>query len=85
MFVIKILIKIYFILQAKLSKIFPGKKIVVAKKADSIYTIVSAASICAKVIRDSTIQNWRFREDLTIKASEFGSGYPNGNFTDLNC
>lgn len=34
--------------QQKLSGIFPGIKIVVEKKADSTYPIVSAASICAK-------------------------------------
>lgn len=61
--------------QAKLEAIFPGLKIVVAKKADSTFPIVSAASICAKVSRDHAIRAWKFREGEI--GMEFGSGYPN--------
>ncbi|XP_014473091.1 PREDICTED: ribonuclease H2 subunit A [Dinoponera quadriceps] len=60
--------------QARLQAVFPDVKIVVAKKADSTYPIVSAASICAKVSRDHAIRAWRFREDDVGK--EYGSGYP---------
>ena len=35
--------------EAKLSKKFPSIKFVVAKKADSLYPVVSGASIVAKV------------------------------------
>lgn len=61
--------------QKRLEAVFPGVKIVVAKKADSTYPIVSAASICAKVSRDHAIRAWRFREEVDI-GTEFGSGYP---------
>ena len=38
--------------QAKLQEIFPAQKVTVAKKADSLYPCVSAASICAKVCQN---------------------------------
>ncbi|XP_061402823.1 ribonuclease H2 subunit A [Musca vetustissima] len=62
--------------QAKLQAIFPQFKITVAKKADSTYPIVSAASICAKVSRDHALKVWQFPEGLTLKSNDFGSGYP---------
>lgn len=66
--------------QARLSREFPGVKIVVAKKADATYPIVSAASICAKVARDHALRAWRFRETADF-TSEYGSGYPNDPMT----
>lgn len=54
----------------------------VAKKADSLYPIVSAASICAKVTRDRVIQNWKFVEDIEV-SGKYGSGYPNGGIANL--
>lgn len=62
--------------EMKLSKLFPDFKITVAKKADSTYPIVSAASICAKVSRDHALKVWKFPEGLTLSQTEFGSGYP---------
>lgn len=62
--------------EAKLSLIFPDFKITVAKKADSTYPIVSAASICAKVSRDHALKVWTFPEGLQLTNEHFGSGYP---------
>lgn len=45
-------------------------------KADSLYPIVSAASICAKVTRDQFVQNWQWTETDLALSKEFGSGYP---------
>ncbi|CAB3226850.1 unnamed protein product [Arctia plantaginis] len=67
--------------QAKLSEIFPNYKITVAKKADSIYPIVSAASIVAKVTRDHALKLWKFKEGLEMTHTEFGSGYPGDPLT----
>ncbi|GEQ66566.1 hypothetical protein JCM33374_g229 [Metschnikowia sp. JCM 33374] len=61
--------------QAKLKKYFPGIDITVTKKADSIYPIVSTASVVAKVTRDLNLQ-W-FNENLELlKGQKLGSGYP---------
>lgn len=62
--------------QDKLSKIFPDFNIIVEKKADSTYPIVSAASICAKVIRDHALKYWQFPEGHNLTHTQFGSGYP---------
>lgn len=60
--------------QRKLEMKFPDLKFTVSKKADSIYPIVSVASVIAKVTRDMHLKelNKQFlREDITL-----GSGYP---------
>lgn len=73
------IVRFIFILQEKLSKIFPSINIKVSKKADALYPIVSAASICAKVIRDLTLKNWNFSEKVKINEENgWGSGYPGG-------
>eukprot|EP01104_Vermistella_antarctica_P016892 TRINITY_DN5862_c0_g3_i7.p1 TRINITY_DN5862_c0_g3~~TRINITY_DN5862_c0_g3_i7.p1 ORF type:complete len:324 (-),score=71.37 TRINITY_DN5862_c0_g3_i7:125-1096(-) len=70
--------------QEKLEGIFPGVAITVAKKADSLYPVVSAASICAKVIRDHHLKYFRFREKFsTTFKRNFGSGYPGDPATKL--
>jgi len=67
--------------EKKLSNHFPGISVTVSKKADSIYPIVSAASICAKVIRDHQIKNWVFCERNVSFSRHFGSGYPSDPVT----
>jgi len=61
--------------QAKLEGIFPSLTITVAKKADSLYPCVSAASICAKVARDHALRDWVFPEGGDV-TGPWGSGYP---------
>eukprot|EP01135_Chromosphaera_perkinsii_P008929 Nk52_evm39s1524 gene=Nk52_evmTU39s1524 len=67
--------------EAKLQGIFPGIDIKVRPKADSLFPIVSAASICAKVTRDHQIYKWKFQDVEEDKRSspeflKYGSGYP---------
>ncbi|XP_004497147.1 ribonuclease H2 subunit A [Cicer arietinum] len=62
--------------EMKLSKKFPSIKFVVAKKADSLYPVVSGASIVAKVTRDRAIREWVLDETADNIDRNFGSGYP---------
>ncbi|KAJ3237286.1 Ribonuclease H2 subunit A, partial [Chytriomyces hyalinus] len=65
--------------QERLEREFPGIAITVTTKADSKFPIVSAASIFAKVIRDSFVKNWVFSEAGVPEnpfSRVFGSGYP---------
>ena len=63
--------------QKKLFSAFHGKiEFVVEKKADATYRTVSAASICAKVLRDLEVEKWRFTEPGCDFPLNFGSGYP---------
>ncbi|KAJ3167517.1 Ribonuclease H2 subunit A [Irineochytrium annulatum] len=67
--------------EAYLSDKFPGVQVTVRKKADSLYPIVSAASIFAKVTRDFMMAHWRFSEAASTAEAisrELGSGYPGG-------
>jgi len=60
--------------QAKLQALFPHIKMTVSKKADSLFKVVSAASICAKVARDRAVKEWNWREGQSYQ--KIGSGYP---------
>lgn len=61
--------------QAKLQRIFGNADVTVTKKADSIFPIVSAASVVAKVTRDLNLQYFNKHIDM-VKGQELGSGYP---------
>ena len=71
--------------QKKLERIFPTTMITVAKKADSLYPCVSAASVCAKVTRDAALEvcyrSYGLEEDLEAVVEGWGSGYP----SDVRC
>lgn len=70
--------------QQKLERIFPTTMITVAKKADSLYPCVSAASVCAKVTRDAALEvcyqtygNSKDNgEESKMSVDGWGSGYP---------
>ncbi|SCV05462.1 LANO_0H08020g1_1 [Lachancea nothofagi CBS 11611] len=57
--------------QKKLESIFPNIKFTVAKKADSLYCVVSVASVVAKVTRDVLVDLLKRYDNEVI-----GSGYP---------
>lgn len=61
--------------QAKLQKEFPHSSVTVAKKADSIYPIVSTASVVAKVTRDKNLTYYTKTLE-EFKGQKIGSGYP---------
>lgn len=65
--------------QKKLERIFPTVSITVAKKADSLYPCVSAASVCAKVTRDAALEVCA--EKNGNEGEGWGSGYP----SDARC
>lgn len=76
--------------QKKLERIFPTTMITVAKKADSLYPCVSAASVCAKVTRDAALEvsyqayapaQLDAHDEPTVVAAGWGSGYP----SDARC
>ena len=75
--------------QKKLERIFPTTMITVAKKADSFYPCVSAASVCAKVTRDAALEKcYQNYESMVtssggaeVAADGWGSGYP----SDTRC
>lgn len=50
--------------QARLTAIFPTIKFTVCPKADSLFKIVGAASIVAKVTRDRYVHGWVDPEDV---------------------
>jgi ribonuclease H2 subunit A len=70
--------------QAKLQRFFPSVRVTVAKKADSLYPCVSAASVCAKVTRDAALEVLYKAQSGTKVVEgkkgqggmEWGSGYP---------
>ncbi|KAJ0409097.1 hypothetical protein P43SY_002231 [Pythium insidiosum] len=63
--------------EAFLTKHFHGTiEFRVAKKADSLFKVVSAASIAAKVTRDRVITDWEWETPSLTLSKEFGSGYP---------
>jgi ribonuclease H2 subunit A len=64
--------------EASLTERFPGIKFTVSKKADSLFPIVSAASIIAKVTRDKALREWVMEETGKDVGRNFGSGYPGG-------
>ncbi|KAL2375041.1 ribonuclease H2 subunit A [Blastomyces gilchristii SLH14081] len=74
--------------QRKLERVFPSLKITVAKKADSLYPSVSAASICAKVTRDVALEicyEALLKQRDTVKQDSATEGWGSGYPSDSKC
>ncbi|CAI5718031.1 unnamed protein product [Peronospora destructor] len=69
--------------QSFLTKHFNGTiEFCVEKKADSLFKVVSAASIAAKVTRDRVISDWKWESAALLDLpTDFGSGYPSDSKT----
>ncbi|KAK9805728.1 hypothetical protein WJX73_002697 [Symbiochloris irregularis] len=61
--------------EAMLSSRYPSIRFTVCPKADSIYPLVSAASIVAKVTRDRALRQ-HVHSDAINASTSYGSGYP---------
>lgn len=63
----------------QLSERFPRFQFTVTSKADSLFPVVGAASIFAKVTRDFNLENWKPATTQCLDFDrDFGSGYPSG-------
>ncbi|EDN04194.1 ribonuclease HI large subunit [Histoplasma capsulatum] len=74
--------------QRKLEQIFPSLKITVAKKADSLYPSVSAASVCAKVTRDVALEicyRSMMKHCNAMEPERSGEGWGSGYPSDSKC
>lgn len=60
--------------EARLNSLFPSIHFTVKSKADSLYPVVGAASIVAKVTRDRTLKSW-FSQSYGA-GDDCGCGYP---------
>ncbi|XP_049851324.1 ribonuclease H2 subunit A-like [Schistocerca gregaria] len=70
---------------SKIRQSFPTiSNVVVSKRADALYSIVSSASVCAKVVRDQVLDRWTFSGSEALnKDRDWGSGYPSDPKTKL--
>eukprot|EP00484_Ammonia_sp_Unknown_P017028 CAMPEP_0197022938 /NCGR_PEP_ID=MMETSP1384-20130603/3734_1 /TAXON_ID=29189 /ORGANISM="Ammonia sp." /LENGTH=322 /DNA_ID=CAMNT_0042451065 /DNA_START=31 /DNA_END=996 /DNA_ORIENTATION=+ len=59
-------------------------KFTVSKKADALYPVVSAASICAKVVRDDILNQWCFAEKHLqhLSGKQLKQASPQANATE---
>ena len=62
----------------RLNERFTGIKCLAKAKADRDFPVVSAASICAKVTRDTELRRFAFEPGLADTGRAFGCGYPGG-------